>query len=489
MNFIVFDFETTGRSARFDQILQAGFIVYNNNFEEIDRLNIKSRINPDIIPSIHALRVNRLTMSQVLSEDLTTYQMTLAIEKFLSKYENCFFIGFNSINFDEEFLRQLLWEHFFFPYISNTKGNKRGDVFNFVTMAHALDKDCVNVPRNEEGKLSFKLEKLAEANNFDSSNSHEAIADVEVTMQLMCLLKNKRNDLFKIFINNSSSRNVEENIHQKDLFTLHNYLFNNHKIYLVKKLIKHPSYKNQFIGFDMKYDVDEIVKLSESELKEEYKKKSFFRKIKLNKQPSILDKSYALKFKPYSNLSNDEIDHKCQLLDDKSFLTNLENILQKESLEYLDNQSQEVKLEESTIYSQNLNYNDSFLMKDFHSQPWESKWNFAEKFKDPRLRFFAAKHIFRNFPETLPKKVFLHLHKKVSERIFSLEKKSFLTLPGAMEEADTISLEIEEERDNKILSTQLNQYNIYIDFLNDYYKQRDPKPIRFDSNLSKKLFG
>ena len=113
MNFIVFDFETTGRSARFDQILQAGFIVYNNNFEEIDRLNIKSRINPDIIPSIHALRVNRLTMSQVLSEDLTTYQMTLAIEKFLSKYENCFFIGFNSINFDEEFLRQLLWEHFF----------------------------------------------------------------------------------------------------------------------------------------------------------------------------------------------------------------------------------------------------------------------------------------------------------------------------------------------------------------------------------------
>ena len=57
---------------------------------------------------------------------------------------------------------------------------------------------------------------------------------------------------------------------QNDLFTLHNYLFNNHKIYLVKKLIKHPSYKNQFIGFDMKYDVEEIVKLSEPELREEY---------------------------------------------------------------------------------------------------------------------------------------------------------------------------------------------------------------------------
>ena len=97
----------------------------------------------------------------------------------------------------------------------------------------------------------------------------------------------------------------------------------------------------------MKYEVDKIVKLTELELKEEYKKKSFIRKIKLNKQPSILDKSYALKFKPYSNLSDDEIDHKCRLLDDKNFLKNLENILQKESLEYLDNQSQEVQLEES----------------------------------------------------------------------------------------------------------------------------------------------
>ena len=58
-----------------------------------------------------------------------------------------------------------------------------------------------------------------------------------------------------------------------------------------------------------------------------------------------------------------------------------------------------------------------------------------------------------------------------------------------MEEADTISLEIEENSNNKILSTQLNQYNIYIDFLNDYYRQLNPKPIRFDSNLSKKLFG
>ena len=110
-------------------------------------------------------------------------------------------------------------------------------------------------------------------------------------------------------------------------------------------------------------------------------------------------------------------------------------------------------------------------------------------FRDQRLRFFAAKHIFRNNPGKLPKKVFLHFHKKVSERLNSLQKQKFLTLPGAMEEADTISLEIEEKGDDSDLSMQLKQYNIYINFLNDYYKQLNPRPLKFDSSLSKKLFG
>ena len=35
----------------------------------------------------------------------------------------------------------------------------------------------------------------------------------------------------------------------------------------------------------------------------------------------------------------------------------------------------------------------------------------------------------------------------------------------------------------------LEEYNIYINFLNDYYSQQNPKPIKFDSDLSKKLFA
>ena len=128
-------------------------------------------------------------------------------------------------------------------------------------------------------------------------------------------------------------------------------------------------------------------------------------------------------------------------------------------------------------------------MNRFHDEEWDKKWNFAEKFKDQRLRFFAARHIYRNYPEELPRKIFKLLHKKISERICSLEKKKFITIPAAMEEADSLSLEIEENDLGNDLKEQIDQYNIYINFLNDYYNNPNANPIKFDKNLSKKLFA
>ena len=488
-NYIVYDFETSGRKARFDQILQAGIIVYNDKFQEIEKINLKSRVNPDVIPSINALKVNRLLISDILSESKSCYEMTMQMHKVFSKFENSFFVGFNSINFDEEFFRQTLWEHFIFPYTTNTKGNSRLDVLNFVTLVHAFRENLIKVQKNNYGKITFKLESLARANSFASENAHEAIADVEATMTLLKLLKEKNLDLFKIFVGNSFPKNIEQKIISDDVFTLHNYMFNSHRIYLVKFLLKHPVYKNQLIGFDLKYDTYNLVDLEYNELKEVFKTKSYFRKIKLNKQPSILNKTFSRNLNPYCDFSEEEIKMKCDQLENEKFLENIKRILESESLEYTENQSQEVKFEEETIYSHKLNYKDSLIMNRFHEESWDKKWEFAENFHDNRLKFFAAKHIFRNFPEELPRKVFVFLHQKISERLSSLEKHDFITLPAAMEEVDTLSLELENEEDKSDLKLQIDQYNIYINFLNDYYKNKSPKPEKFGKVLSKRLFG
>ena len=176
----------------------------------------------------------------------------------------------------------------------------------------------------------------------------------------------------------------------------------------------------------MKYNVDELIDLNEDELKEIYKNKSFFRKIRLNKQPNILDKTYALKIKPYSEFSDEEINNKCRNLQNENFLKNLVNILEKESLDLVDNQSQEDKMEEETIYTKNIGYKDSLIMNDFHNYSWEEKWIFAEKFMDNRLKYFAAKHIYRNSPESLPKKFLVIFIIKFQRNYFHLINKNLL---------------------------------------------------------------
>ena len=50
MNYIFYDFETTGRDSNWDQIIQVGAILTNSNFQEIDRFDARCYLLPDIIP-------------------------------------------------------------------------------------------------------------------------------------------------------------------------------------------------------------------------------------------------------------------------------------------------------------------------------------------------------------------------------------------------------------------------------------------------------
>ena len=70
-----------------------------------------------------------------------------------------------------------------------------------------------------------------------------------------------------------------------------------------------------------------------------------------------------------------------------------------------------------------------------------------------------------------------------------MESKNFTTIPAAMEEVDTLSFKIENEEESFKMKEQIYQYNIYINFLNDYYSDSNPKPILINESLSKRLFG
>lgn len=61
MAFVFYHTETTGVVAAFDQILQFAAIKTDDNLNELDRLDIRCRMMPHIVPSLGALRVTGLT--------------------------------------------------------------------------------------------------------------------------------------------------------------------------------------------------------------------------------------------------------------------------------------------------------------------------------------------------------------------------------------------------------------------------------------------
>ena len=94
------------------------------------------------------------------------------------------YIGFNSIEFDEEFLRNSFFQNLQNPYFTQINGNQRADALNIARASSVFHPTSLKIL---DVKKQFSLENLAKANNIDHSNAHDAMADVETTIDI-CLL-------------------------------------------------------------------------------------------------------------------------------------------------------------------------------------------------------------------------------------------------------------------------------------------------------------
>ncbi|MBT3701425.1 MAG: hypothetical protein HOG12_07900 [Alphaproteobacteria bacterium] len=190
MAYVFYDTETSGLSSEFDQILQFAAIRTDNDFNETDRFEIRSRLLPYIVPSPGALRVTGIGPDLLMDATLSShYQATCQIREKLLEWSPAIFLGYNTIKFDEDFLRQALFQTLHSPYITNTQGNVRADVLRLVHAAVAYAPDCLAIPINDKGKPVFKLDQLAPANGFSHENAHEAMADVEATIHIAKVIR------------------------------------------------------------------------------------------------------------------------------------------------------------------------------------------------------------------------------------------------------------------------------------------------------------
>jgi exodeoxyribonuclease I len=189
-SYLFYDIETSGLNKCFDQVLQFAAIRTDLELNELERHEILVKLNPDTVPSPQAILVHQLTLKQ-LETGLCEYEAMREIHQ-LFNTPGTITVGYNTLGFDDEFLRFSFYRNLLTPYTHQYANNcSRMDLYPITTMYYLFKPEGIIWPKIAE-KPTLKLEHLSTHNKLANGKAHEAMTDVEATLTLARLLHKER---------------------------------------------------------------------------------------------------------------------------------------------------------------------------------------------------------------------------------------------------------------------------------------------------------
>jgi exodeoxyribonuclease-1 len=189
--YLFYDIETTGLNKAFDQVLQFAAIRTDRQLNEIDRHAMRIQLRPDVIPSPSAIITNRIAVDSFKS-GLCEFEAIRQIHQWFNEPDTIS-LGYNSLGFDDEFLRFSFHRNLLPPYTHQyLNGCRRMDLLPMAVMFWLYRRAAITWPEIN-GKPSLKLEHIREANQLVGGASHDASVDVDATVALARrFFKNKK---------------------------------------------------------------------------------------------------------------------------------------------------------------------------------------------------------------------------------------------------------------------------------------------------------
>jgi len=211
MDFVFYDLETTGISPAYDQPLQFAAILTDEHFVEKQRVNIRCRLAPHILPSPQALIVTGVTPDQLMDTSLPSlFEFSQRIVALAEQWAPAIWVGYNTMKFDEEVLRQAFYQNLSpSVYATQFNGNTRFDILPAVYATRVKAPEILNWPEDDGGRVSFKLDRLAPANGFNGHNAHDALGDVEATIHIARRIADRNPGLWSELLSNAHKAEVQ----------------------------------------------------------------------------------------------------------------------------------------------------------------------------------------------------------------------------------------------------------------------------------------
>ncbi|WP_426395650.1 exodeoxyribonuclease I [Ralstonia sp. R-29] len=270
--FLWHDYETFGAVPRRDRPAQFAGIRTDAELNEIgEPVELFCQPSNDWLPDPVSCLITGITPQQCAKQGIPEYRFAQAIERELGM-PGTIGVGYNTIRFDDEVTRHLFWRNLIDPYAREWQNEcGRWDLLDVVRTTWALRPEGIQWPKHEDGKPSFKLEHLSQANGLVHEAAHDAVSDVRATIALARLIRNAQPRLFDFCLALRKKDRVIAEIGNAPRPLLHisgMYGVERGCMAVVWPLGGHPTNKNELIVWDLAFDPTELFDMDVATIRE-----------------------------------------------------------------------------------------------------------------------------------------------------------------------------------------------------------------------------
>lgn len=267
-SFFFYDLETSGFNPRYARIMQFAGQRTDMALQPVGApVNVLIRLTPDVLPDPDAILVTGITPQATLADGVTEAEF---LKQFCESIAvpDTIFVGYNSIRFDDEFMRFLHYRNLYDAYRWQwCDGCSKWDLLDVVRMTRALRPDGIKWPFAPDGKPSNRLELLTSLNGLDHENAHDAESDVQATIAVARLISSKQPKLFRFLLDIRDKRKVAALVRsgQPFVYTSGKYPAEFEKTTVAVMLAESPDGQGAVV-YDLRTDPSEFANLSAAEL-------------------------------------------------------------------------------------------------------------------------------------------------------------------------------------------------------------------------------
>ncbi len=415
--FFFYDLETSGVNPRSSRIMQFAGQRTDADLNPIgEPYNILVKLSADILPDPYAVLLTGITPQQTLQDGITEAEFCELFMKEIVQPDTIF-VGFNTVRFDDEFMRFLLYRNFYDPYAWQWKdGCSRWDLLDVVRMTRALRPSDIVWPVDPETKApTNRLELLTAQNNLLHEAAHDALSDVHATIAVAKLLRTKQAKLFDYLLSIRQKQKVSEFLKNNKTFVYSSGRFSSdyEKTTIVSTLGPHPTSQSVLV-YNVRHDPTPFLNMSVEQLAEAWrytKDKTVLRlpvkALQFNRVPAIaplgvLDDAS----KERLQVDMDEINRHNKLLAahpdfyDKVAAT-IEHINAARDTKEVKAVAGRAKPVDEQLYDAFIPDGDRLVSEKIHTAKPDEIRTFKDSFQDKRLKQLAPLYMARNFPQTL----------------------------------------------------------------------------------------